>query len=214
MAAATRAASPKVHDAAVAARVAAITPDMARRTSPFDVRRQVQHEALNLPRFPTTTIGSFPQTDEVRKARAAHAKRALSDADYDAFLREETEAAVRWQEEIGLDVLVHGEFERNDMVQYFGEQLSGFAFTKHAWVQSYGSRCVRPPIIFGDVSRPKPMTVEWSTLCAVADEAADEGHADRPGDDAAMVLRARRPAAKVRGLPPDRARDPRRGHGP
>jgi 5-methyltetrahydropteroyltriglutamate--homocysteine methyltransferase len=163
VAAATRAASPKVHDAAVAARVAAITPDMARRTSPFDVRRQVQHEALNLPRFPTTTIGSFPQTDEVRKARAAHSKRALSDADYDAFLRKETEAAVRWQEEIGIDVLVHGEFERNDMVQYFGEQFSGYAFTKHAWVQSYGSRYVRPPIIFGDVSRPKPMTVEWST---------------------------------------------------
>jgi 5-methyltetrahydropteroyltriglutamate--homocysteine methyltransferase len=163
VAAATRAASPKVHDAAVAARVAAITPDMARRTSPFDVRRQVQHEALNLPGFPTTTIGSFPQTDEVRKARAAHARRALSDADYDAFLRKETEAAVRWQEEIGIDVLVHGEFERNDMVQYFGEQFSGYAFTKHAWVQSYGSRYVRPPIIFGDVSRPKPMTVEWST---------------------------------------------------
>jgi 5-methyltetrahydropteroyltriglutamate--homocysteine methyltransferase len=163
VAAATRAASPKVHDAAVAARVAAITPDMARRTSPFDVRRQVQHEALNLPGFPTTTIGSFPQTDEVRKARAAHSKRALSDADYDAFLRKETEAAVRWQEEIGIDVLVHGEFERNDMVQYFGEQFSGYAFTKHAWVQSYGSRYVRPPIIFGDVSRPKPMTVEWST---------------------------------------------------
>jgi 5-methyltetrahydropteroyltriglutamate--homocysteine methyltransferase len=163
VAAATRAASPKVHDAAVAARVAAITPDMAWRTSPFDVRRQVQHEALNLPGFPTTTIGSFPQTDEVRKARAAHSKRALSDADYDAFLRKETEAAVRWQEEIGIDVLVHGEFERNDMVQYFGEQFSGYAFTKHAWVQSYGSRYVRPPIIFGDVSRPKPMTVEWST---------------------------------------------------
>jgi 5-methyltetrahydropteroyltriglutamate--homocysteine methyltransferase len=163
LAAATRAASPKVRDAAVAARVAATTPDMARRTSPFDVRRQVQHEALNLPGFPTTTIGSFPQTDEVRKARAAHSKRALSDADYDAFLRKETEAAVRWQEEIGIDVLVHGEFERNDMVQYFGEQFSGYAFTKHAWVQSYGSRYVRPPIIFGDVSRPKPMTVEWST---------------------------------------------------
>ena len=191
VAAATRAASPKVHDAAVAARVAAITPDMARRTSPFDVRRQVQHEALNLPRFPTTTIGSFPQTDEVRKARAAHAKRALSDADYDAFLRKETEAAVRWQEEIGIDVLVHGEFERNDMVQYFGEQLAGYAFTKHAWVQSYGSRYVRPPIIFGDVSRPKPMTVEWSTLRSIADEAAHEGHADRSGDHAAMVLRAR-----------------------
>jgi len=97
----------------------------------------------------------------VRKARADHDKGVLSDADYESFLREETARAVRWQEEIGLDVLVHGEFERNDMVQYFGEQLQGFAFTRHAWVQSYGSRCVRPPILFGDVSRPRPMTVEW-----------------------------------------------------
>jgi 5-methyltetrahydropteroyltriglutamate--homocysteine methyltransferase len=152
VAASTREASPKVHDAAVAARVATITPDMARRGSRFDVRRKVQQQALNLPSFPTTTIGSFPQTDEVRKARAARATGILSDADYAAFLRKETEAAVRWQEEIGIDVLVHGEFERNDMVQYFGERLAGYAFTKHAWVQSYGSRYVRPPIIFGDVS--------------------------------------------------------------
>ena len=114
-----------------------------------------------LPAFPTTTIGSFPQTSEVRKARAAHAKGKLNDSEYDRFLKEETARAIRWQEEIGLDVLVHGEFERNDMVQYFGEQLAGFAFTKNAWVQSYGSRCVRPPILFGDVSRPKPMTVGW-----------------------------------------------------
>ncbi len=163
VAAGTREASPKVHDAAVAARVATITPDMARRGSRFDVRRKVQQQALNLPSFPTTTIGSFPQTDEVRKARAARGKGTLSDADYAAFLRKETEAAVRWQEEIGIDVLVHGEFERNDMVQYFGERLAGYAFTKHAWVQSYGSRYVRPPIIFGDVSRPKPMTVDWSS---------------------------------------------------
>jgi 5-methyltetrahydropteroyltriglutamate--homocysteine methyltransferase len=163
VAAGTREASPKVHDAAVAARVATITPDMARRRSSFDVRRKVQQRALNLPSFPTTTIGSFPQTDEVRKARAARAKGTLSDADYAAFLRKETEAAVRWQEEIGIDVLVHGEFERNDMVQYFGERLAGYAFTKHAWVQSYGSRYVRPPIIFGDVSRPEPMTVDWSS---------------------------------------------------
>ena len=133
VAAGTREASPKVHDAAVAARVATITPDMARRRSSFDVRRKVQQRALNLPSFPTTTIGSFPQTDEVRKARAARAKGTLSDADYAAFLRKETEAAVRWQEEIGIDVLVHGEFERNDMVQYFGERLAGYAFTKHAW---------------------------------------------------------------------------------
>ncbi|RIK96129.1 MAG: 5-methyltetrahydropteroyltriglutamate--homocysteine S-methyltransferase, partial [Proteobacteria bacterium] len=160
-AAAARRSSPKVHDAAVAARLAAVTPAMARRTSPFAARARLQHGRFGLPAFPTTTIGSFPQTADVRKARAAHAKGTLSDADYDKFLREETARAVRWQEEIGLDVLVHGEFERNDMVQYFGEKLSGFVFTKHGWVQSYGSRCVRPPILFGDVSRPAPMTVAW-----------------------------------------------------
>jgi len=153
--------SPKVHDAAVAARAAAVTTDMVRRKSPFVLRSGLQRQRLALPAFPTTTIGSFPQTADVRKARAAHAKGALSDADYDTFLRDETTRAVRWQESIGLDVLVHGEFERNDMVQYFGELLSGFAFTRHGWVQSYGSRCVRPPILYGDVSRPQPMTVDW-----------------------------------------------------
>lgn len=162
-AAAARKASPKVHNKAVADRVAAITPSMADRKSPFAVRAKAQREKFKLPAFPTTTIGSFPQTGEVRKARAAHTKGILSDADYNKFLREETERTVRWQEKVGLDVLVHGEFERNDMVQYFGEQLSGFVFTKNGWVQSYGSRCVRPPILFGDVSRPKPMTVEWWT---------------------------------------------------
>ena len=156
-----RRASPKAHDSAVAARVAAVTPDLSKRKSDFAARTQAQRRRFDLPAFPTTTIGSFPQTAEVRKARSAHAKGALSDADYETFLREESARAIRWQEEIGLDVLVHGEFERNDMVQYFGEQLSGFAFTKHGWVQSYGSRCVRPPILFGDVSRPAPMTVAW-----------------------------------------------------
>ncbi len=160
-AATARKTSPKVHDSAVTARLAAITPAMTQRPSGFAVRAKMQRERFNLPAFPTTTIGSFPQTVEVRKARAAHAKGAMSDADYETFLREETGRAIRWQEEIGLDVLVHGEFERNDMVQYFGEQLSGFAFSKNGWVQSYGSRCVRPPILFGDVSRPKPMTVDW-----------------------------------------------------
>ena len=156
-----RKSSPKVHDAAVTKRLAAVTPDMAKRKSDFATRAKAQRKRFNLPAFPTTTIGSFPQTSEVRKARSAHSKGEMSDADYEKFLREETARAVRWQEEIGLDVLVHGEFERNDMVQYFGEQLSGFAFTRYGWVQSYGSRCVRPPILFGDVSRPKPMTVEW-----------------------------------------------------
>ena len=160
-AAAARRTSLKVHNKAVADRVAAITADMASRRSPFAKRAQIQRARFKLPAFPTTTIGSFPQTSEVRKARAAFTKGTINRADYDQFLRDETKRTVAWQEEIGLDVLVHGEFERNDMVQYFGEQLSGFAFTQHAWVQSYGSRCVRPPILFGDVSRPNPMTVEW-----------------------------------------------------
>ncbi len=163
-AAAARKESTKIHDAAVQRRLAAVTPEMARRRKPFEERRRTQKASLPLPVFPTTTIGSFPQTDAVRRARAAHAKGTLSDAEYTAFLEKETETVIRWQEEIGLDVLVHGEFERNDMVQYFGEQLSGYAFTKHGWVQSYGSRYVRPPVIFGDVSRPKPMTVEWSSF--------------------------------------------------
>jgi 5-methyltetrahydropteroyltriglutamate--homocysteine methyltransferase len=160
-AAAARKASPRIHDAKVAARIAGIDDAMRRRASPFAERTAVQHERFNLPAFPTTTIGSFPQTAEVRKARAAHASGALTDEVYKVYLQDQTARAVQWQETIGLDVLVHGEFERNDMVQYFGEQLAGFAFTTHGWVQSYGSRYVRPPVLFGDVSRPKPMTVEW-----------------------------------------------------
>ena len=160
-AAAARKASPRIHDAKVAARIAGIDDAMRRRASVFTDRVGVQHERFNLPAFPTTTIGSFPQTAEVRKARAAHASGALTDEVYKVYLQDQTARAVEWQETIGLDVLVHGEFERNDMVQYFGEQLAGFAFTTHGWVQSYGSRYVRPPVQFGDVSRPKPMTVEW-----------------------------------------------------
>jgi 5-methyltetrahydropteroyltriglutamate--homocysteine methyltransferase len=158
---ASRRKSPRVHDRKVGDRLAAVTGAMERRRSAFAARREKQSGKLDLPKFPTTTIGSFPQTAEVRKARSAHARGELSAADYEAFLRRETEATIRWQEEIGLDVLVHGEFERNDMVQYFGEQLAGFAFTQAGWVQSYGSRYVRPPIIYGDVSRPEPMTVRW-----------------------------------------------------
>jgi 5-methyltetrahydropteroyltriglutamate--homocysteine methyltransferase len=153
--------SGKINDAKVKARAEAVDPSLGRRRSAFEIRREIQRERLQLPAYPTTTIGSFPQTPEIRKARAEHGKGAIDDAAYEVFLRAETARAVRWQEDVGLDVLVHGEFERNDMVQYFGEQLSGFAFTKHAWVQSYGSRCVRPPIIYGDVSRPEPMTVAW-----------------------------------------------------
>lgn len=158
---ASRRVSPRINDAAVQARAANRDPDLIRRPASFEVRRLLQDARLGLPDWPTTTIGSFPQTPEVRRARADHGKGAIDDRTYEQFLREETARTVRWQEEIGLDVLVHGEFERSDMVQYFGEQLSGFVFTKAAWVQSYGSRCVRPPILYGDVSRPKAMTVEW-----------------------------------------------------
>lgn len=159
---ATRRASPRIHDPRVKARTAAIRPADLRRDRAFADRRAAQAAVLNLPACPTTTIGSFPQTAEVRHARAEHRKGRLSEADYDAFLRRETEACIRRQEALGLDMLVHGEFERNDMVEYFGEQLAGFAFTRAGWVQSYGSRCVKPPLIFGDVSRPQPMTVGWA----------------------------------------------------
>lgn len=158
----SRRTSSRVHRTDVAARLAALQPADARRASPYPERRPLQQARLKLPAYPTTTIGSFPQTPEVRQARASNKSGTLSDADYDAFLTSETGKCVRFQEEIGLDVLVHGEFERNDMVEYFGEQLDGFAFTKLGWVQSYGSRCVKPPIIFGDVARPAPMTVRWS----------------------------------------------------
>ena len=160
-AASARKASPRIHDAKVATRVAAIDEAMRSRAGAFVERTAVQRERFNLPAFPTTTIGSFPQTADVRNARAAHAKGTLTDQAYKLFLQDQTARTVHWQESIGLDVLVHGEFERNDMVQYFGEQLAGFAFTANGWVQSYGSRYVRPPVLFGDVSRPKPMTVEW-----------------------------------------------------
>lgn len=157
----SRKTSSKIHNPAVKERAAQNDPSLTKRKSPFPVRQKAQEAELKLPLFPTTTIGSFPQTAEIRKARAQNAKGELSAADYKAFLEKETKAAIVWQEEVGLDMLVHGEFERNDMVQYFGEQLSGFVFTKNAWVQSYGSRYVRPPIIYGDVTRPAPMTLDW-----------------------------------------------------
>ena len=151
----------RIHDRTVSERIAGLTPDMRDRRARHAERAKTQSEVLNLPLFPTTTIGSFPQTGAVRKARAEYNRGALDGKSYDAFLHQETERAIRWQEEAGLDMLVHGEFERNDMVQYFGEKLAGFAFTVNGWVQSYGSRCVRPPILYGDVSRPEPMTVHW-----------------------------------------------------
>jgi 5-methyltetrahydropteroyltriglutamate--homocysteine methyltransferase len=158
----SRRASARVHRPEVTARMAATTPAMERRASPYPVRRTAQQGRLKLPRFPTTTIGSFPQTAEVRRVRAALGRGDLAEAEYERAIEGWIGDAVRWQEEIGLDVLVHGEFERNDMVQYFGERLDGYAFTRHGWVQSYGSRCVAPPVIWGDVSRPAPMTVRWS----------------------------------------------------
>ena len=159
---ARRTLSPLVRRTDVAAALASAANLPTQRATPHAQRRIAQQQRLQLPAFPTTTIGSFPQTVDVREARARHRAGKLSDADYDAFLASQTEACVRLQEELGLDVLVHGEFERNDMVEYFGEQLAGFAFTRLGWVQSYGSRCVKPPIIYGDVHRAAPMTVRWS----------------------------------------------------
>ncbi len=158
----TRRRSKKVHRPEVAARLAALDAAAGERASGYERRREAQQQRLRLPPYPTTTIGSFPQTQAVREARAGNKSGRLTDADYERFLAAETEKCVRFQERIGIDVLVHGEFERNDMVEYFGEQLDGFAFTKLGWVQSYGSRCVKPPIIYGDVRRPAPMTMRWS----------------------------------------------------
>ncbi|MEO6989413.1 MAG: 5-methyltetrahydropteroyltriglutamate--homocysteine S-methyltransferase, partial [Aquihabitans sp.] len=165
-AAAARQASTRVHRPEVEARVAAITPEMARRSSPYAVRRKVQAEALQLPRFPTTTIGSFPQTREIRELRRQFRSGEIDADAYRAGLQTETEACVREQERLGLDVLVHGEFERTDMVEYFGAQLDGFVTTANGWVQSYGSRCVKPPVLYGDIVRPAPMTVEWTAFAA------------------------------------------------
>jgi 5-methyltetrahydropteroyltriglutamate--homocysteine methyltransferase len=154
--------SPRIHIAEVHARIDALTDRDELRGSRFSERRAKQAARLDLPAFPTTTIGSFPQTKEVRQARARFKRGALGRAEYQRFLERITARCIRLQEELGLDVLVHGEFERNDMVEYFGEQLDGFAFTQHGWVQSYGSRCVKPPILYGDVRRPKPITLAWT----------------------------------------------------
>ncbi len=155
--------SKRIHRPGVAERLAAVTEEMLQRRSPYAERRPLQRARLELPLFPTTTIGSFPQTAEIRKARRGYKAGGLSREAYVERMREEIAQVVKKQEEYGLDMLVHGEPERNDMVEYFGEQLEGFAFTRFGWVQSYGSRCVKPPIIYGDVSRPAPMTVEWIT---------------------------------------------------
>ncbi len=154
--------SPLIHKPEVKERTANITDADATRTSKFAARKAAQQALFNLPAFPTTTIGSFPQTKDVRKWRADLKKGAITAEQYDKEIAEETERTIRLQEELDIDVLVHGEFERNDMVEYFGEQLAGYAFTKNGWVQSYGSRCVKPPVIYGDVYRPEDMTVRWS----------------------------------------------------
>jgi len=151
-----------IHDAKVKQQMNALAAIPVSRQSAFAQRKEQQQEILKLPLFPTTTIGSFPQTKEVRSWRAQFKKGEISAEHYTDLLKEETKNTIQRQEKIGIDVLVHGEFERNDMVEYFGEQLKGFAFTENGWVQSYGSRCVKPPVIYGDVSRPEPLTVFWS----------------------------------------------------
>jgi 5-methyltetrahydropteroyltriglutamate--homocysteine methyltransferase len=158
-----RRASPRVHHSAVQAAVARISADLGLRESPYTRRAPKQAAHLKLPAYPTTTIGSFPQTAEIRHARSEFKAGRLDQAGYQAAMRAEIERSVREQEKLGLDVLVHGEAERNDMVEYFGEQLEGYAFSQFGWVQSYGSRCVKPPILFGDIRRPRAMTVEWIT---------------------------------------------------
>lgn len=158
--------SNRVNNPKVAERVAAITNVDIYRESDFVTRQHIQQQRFALPALPTTTIGSFPQTDDIRQLRARFKKAEISEDEYEQTLKQATIDVIRWQEEVGLDVLVHGEFERNDMVEYFGEQLDGFLFTKNGWVQSYGSRCVKPPVIYGDVSRPADMTVKWITFAA------------------------------------------------
>lgn len=159
---ASRRHDPRLHNAAVRARLDTVLSGGISR-GPAAERRTAQDARLHLPALPTTTIGSFPQTVEIRKARAAFVAGEIDEADYIGRMKSEVETVIRLQEELGLDVLVHGEPERNDMVQYFAEQLDGFLTTKNGWVQSYGSRCVRPPVLFGDVTRRQPMTVEWAT---------------------------------------------------
>lgn len=156
--------SAKIHKPHIKEKVKALQQSDFNRDNPFETRQETQAKALKLPAFPTTTIGSFPQTTEIRQLRARLKKGELTEQAYDQLIEVEIEKSVRWQEDLGIDVLVHGEFERNDMVEYFGEQLSGYIFTQNGWVQSYGSRCVKPPVIYGDVERPEAMTVRWSAL--------------------------------------------------
>ncbi|MBN1603052.1 MAG: 5-methyltetrahydropteroyltriglutamate--homocysteine S-methyltransferase [Chitinispirillaceae bacterium] len=155
--------SPRVHNPEVKKAVATLSADLEKRQASYPQRAQIQRARFQLPLFPTTTIGSFPQTSDIRTARARFRKGGLNEAEYRELMKKEIAYAVNVQEKLGLDILVHGEAERNDMVEYFGEQLDGFTFTSYGWVQSYGSRCVKPPVIYGDISRPKPMTIDWTT---------------------------------------------------
>lgn len=161
-AAGSRCTSPLIHKPEVKERVLAITDKHTQRLSTFAIRKAAQQNKFKLPSFATTTIGSFPQTRDVRKWRADLKKGTITQEHYDEEIAKETEKVIRLQEELDIDVLVHGEFERNDMVEYFGEQLAGYSFTKNGWVQSYGSRCVKPPVIYGDVCRPNKMTIRWT----------------------------------------------------
>ncbi|HEY4383925.1 MAG TPA: 5-methyltetrahydropteroyltriglutamate--homocysteine S-methyltransferase, partial [Ktedonobacteraceae bacterium] len=158
----SRRGSTRIHKADVARRIQTITEQMAQRSQPHHVRKEHQQDVLKLPLLPTTTLGSYPQTAELRAARAAYKSGKMDQAIYEAFLKQGIERVIRFQEEAGLDMLVHGEEERGDMVEYFGEYLTGMLLTQHGWVQSYGSRGVRPPIIYGDVERPGPITVDWA----------------------------------------------------
>src|SRR5690606_4069235 len=171
----SRRSHPEIRSPQVRAGTSRIDADLETRRSPYGVRKGLQRDRLRLPLFPTTTIGSFPQTGEVRRARSQWKKGLLDDAAYYAFLEAATVDAVRKQEEIGLDVLVHGEFERNDMVEFFGERLAGFGFTSGGWVQSYGTRCVKPPIIYGDVRRMRPMTLDWAVFAMKAKQKPMKG---------------------------------------
>lgn len=167
--------SPLIHKPAVKVRVQSVKERDFERQSAFSIRQGIQLEKLKLPLFPSTTIGSFPQTDEVRQLRANLKKGTLTMEAYEARIKEEIVESLRWQEKLGIDVLVHGEFERNDMVEYFGESLEGIVFTQNGWVQSYGSRCVKPPVIFGDVERPEAMTVKWSAFAQANSEKLVKG---------------------------------------
>jgi 5-methyltetrahydropteroyltriglutamate--homocysteine methyltransferase len=171
----SRKSSSLIHKPAVKNRIAAIKEQDFERLNEFSVRQAIQLEKLKLPLFPSTTIGSFPQTDDVRQLRANLKKGTLTLDDYESRIKEEIISSLRWQEDLGIEVLVHGEFERNDMVEYFGESLSGFVFTQNGWVQSYGSRCVKPPVIYGDVERPAPMTVKWSSFAQANSEKLVKG---------------------------------------